>query len=48
MCQYKQATKQQVREYMKRRLAAHTPPPSLDQIRRELGLRLIDACRAGK
>jgi hypothetical protein len=34
-------TKQQVREYMERRQAAHTPPPSRDEIRRQLGWDLI-------
>jgi hypothetical protein len=34
-------TKQQVREYMERRQAEHTPPPSRDEIRRQLGWDLI-------
>jgi hypothetical protein len=38
-------TKEQVREYMERRQAAHTPPPSRDEIRRQLGWDLIEAER---
>ncbi len=34
-------TKEQVREFMARRVAAHTPPPSRDEIRRQLGWNLI-------
>jgi hypothetical protein len=34
-------TKEQVREYMERRQAEHTPPPSRDEIRRQLGWDLI-------
>ncbi|MES2932843.1 MAG: hypothetical protein V4805_05080 [Pseudomonadota bacterium] len=36
-------TKEQVREYMRRRIQAHTPPPSREQIKRELGIALNEA-----
>jgi hypothetical protein len=38
-------TKEQVREYMERRQVAHTPPPSRDEIRRQLGWDLVQAER---
>jgi hypothetical protein len=38
-------TKEAVREYMERRQAAHTPPPSRDEIRRQLGWDLIEMAR---
>jgi hypothetical protein len=44
----KQPTKEQVREYMRRRVLAHTPPPDPEQIKRELGMALTDARRARK
>jgi hypothetical protein len=44
----KQPTKEQVREYMRRRVLAHTPPPDPEQIKRELGMALTDAYRARK
>jgi hypothetical protein len=34
-------TKEQVREFMERRAVAHTPPPSRDEIRRQLGWDLV-------
>jgi hypothetical protein len=34
-------TKEQVREYMERRQAQHQPPPSREEIRRQLGWDLI-------
>lgn len=34
-------TKEQVREYMERRQAQHLPPPSRQEIRRQLGWDLI-------
>jgi hypothetical protein len=44
----KQPSKEQVREYMKRRIASSTPPPDIAQIKRELGTILIEAQRAQK
>jgi hypothetical protein len=35
-------TKEQVREYMGRRQAEHKPPPSREEIRRQLGWELIE------
>jgi hypothetical protein len=35
-------TKEQVREYMERRQAQHRPPPSREEIRRQLGWELIE------
>lgn len=40
-----QPTKEQVREYMQRRQAERTPPPDQKQMRRELGMDLIEAER---
>jgi hypothetical protein len=37
-----QPTKEQVRDYMERRQAAHAPPPSREEIRRQLGWDLIE------
>lgn len=37
----KAPSKEEVREYMQRRVAEHTPPPSMKQIRRELGWELV-------
>lgn len=44
----KQPTKEQVREYLRRRVLAHTPPPDPEQIKRELGMVLSAAHRARK
>jgi len=44
----KQPSKEQVREYMKKRISSSTPPPDMQQIKRELGMALIEAYRAGK
>ena len=44
----KQPTKEQVREYMNRRVAERTPLPDMQQIKRALGMALIDARRTGK
>lgn len=33
----KQPTKEQVRQYLVERQAAHTPPPPMEEIRRQLG-----------
>jgi hypothetical protein len=37
--------KEQVREWLKREVAAHRPPPSPEEIRRTLGITLMDAAR---
>jgi hypothetical protein len=37
----KQPTKEQVRDYMDRRKVEHQPPPTQEEIRRELGWDLI-------
>lgn len=37
--------KQQVRIWLKREIAAHRPPPGPEEIRRCLGIGLIDAAR---
>jgi hypothetical protein len=42
MSQPIQPTKQEVREYMERRVEAHKPPPSMEEIRRQLGWGLIE------
>jgi len=44
----KQPSKELVREYMKRRISSSNPPPDIQQIKRELGMALIDAYRTGK
>jgi hypothetical protein len=44
----KQPSKELVREYMKKRISSSMPPPDLHQIRRALGMPLIEAYRAGK
>jgi hypothetical protein len=44
----KQPSKEQVRAYMQRRIACPTPLPDIQQIRRELGMVLIEAYRTGK
>jgi hypothetical protein len=43
MSSCKQPTKEQVREYMNRRISERTPLPDLQQIKRELGIVLIGA-----
>jgi hypothetical protein len=45
MTQVTHPTPQQVREYLARRIKEHTPPPSLEEIRRQLGWTLIEAER---
>jgi hypothetical protein len=40
--------KEQVREYMLRRQAEHKPPPSCEEIRRELGWSMADSDCDGK
>jgi hypothetical protein len=38
-------SKEQVREWLRREVAAHRPPPELEEIRRVLGITLMDAAR---
>jgi hypothetical protein len=38
-------TKEQVREYLERRQAEHKPPPTLIEIRKQLGWNLSEATR---
>lgn len=45
MDNYFQPTKEQVREYLRRRLAEHSPPPDVKEIRRQLGFELHEAQR---
>lgn len=40
-----QPRKEQVRDWLDRRQAEHTPPPTPEQIREQLGWRLIQAER---
>lgn len=42
---YFHPTKEQIREYLHRRVAEHTPPPDAKEIRRQLGFELLDAHR---
>lgn len=35
------ATKEQVRAYLTKRVAEHRPPPSLEEIRRQLGFGMV-------
>lgn len=48
MNQRKPTSKEQVRIYLRKRIAARTPPPDMEQIRRELGMTLIEASRKRK
>jgi hypothetical protein len=48
MTHFKQPSKEQVREYLKRRLQARTPPPDPEQIKRELGILAIDVNQSRK
>lgn len=41
-------SKEQVRAYMERRQAQHQPPPSCQEIRRQLGWETVEAERAEK
>ena len=43
---YFHPTKEQVREYLQRRQVAHSPPPDIEEIRRQLGFRMLEAQRA--
>jgi hypothetical protein len=45
MTQVTQPSRQQVREYLERRIQDRTPPPPLEEIRRQLGWKLIEAAR---
>lgn len=45
--QVRNPSKQQVREWLKEQLASHKPPPSGEEIRRELGWELIIHGRNG-
>lgn len=45
MSQFRQPSKQQVRRYMEQRIGARTPPPSMQEIRRNLGWELIEMAR---
>ena len=45
MDKYFQPTKEQVREYLRRRFAEHSPPPDVKEIRRQLGFELLKAQR---
>jgi hypothetical protein len=38
-------SKEQVREWLKREVAAHRPPPPPEEIRRLLGINLMEAAR---
>ncbi len=38
-------SKELVREWLKREVAAHRPPPDPEQIRRALGISMMDAAR---
>lgn len=42
---YFHPTKEQVREYLRRRLVSHSPPPDVEEIRRQLGFKLMEAQR---
>ncbi len=41
-------TKEQVRAHMQRRAREHTPPPSPEDIRRELGWHMLPPIQQGK
>jgi phosphoribosylaminoimidazole-succinocarboxamide synthase len=45
MTQTSKPDKQQVRNYMAQRQAEHKPPPTPEQIREELGWKLVEAER---
>ena len=46
MNQPKHPSKEQVRQYLAMRQQAHSPPPSINEIRRQLGWDLVDMTRA--
>lgn len=41
----KQPTKEQVRQYMEQRQSAQSPPPPIEEIRRQLGWGLVETAR---
>jgi hypothetical protein len=41
-------SKEQVREYLRRRQEAHCPPPNIQEIRRQLGWDLVEAGRLSR
>lgn len=45
MTPYFHPTKEQVREYLQRRQGEHSPPPDIQEIRRQLGFRMLEAQR---
>jgi hypothetical protein len=45
MDQFTVPTKQQVRQYLEQRIESRTPPPSMEEIRRNLGWGLIEMAR---
>jgi hypothetical protein len=45
MGSFTQPTKEQIRQYMVQRQAAHSPPPSMKEIRRQLGWELTEVAR---
>lgn len=45
MEQHLHPSKEQVREYLKQRQEAHSPPPNIEEIRRQLGWDLFEAER---
>lgn len=47
MPQASHPTKEQVRQYMQQRQEEHRPPPTPEQIKRELGWHLVEAERKG-
>jgi hypothetical protein len=42
-----QPSKELVREWLQRRRAQSTPPPTMEQVRRELGWKLEESVRSG-
>ncbi len=48
MGQQQQPSKEQIRQYMERRQAQQCPPPSMPEIRRQLGWGLVAANEAGR
>ncbi len=45
MGKFNQPSKQQVRSYMEQRISSRKPPPSMQEIRRNLGWELIEMAR---
>lgn len=46
MAQTNHPSKELVRDWMRQRQGEHRPPPTLDEIRRQLGWELVEAERA--